>query len=439
MSNVLAEMTPNTEPVRPAHQRPTALLIATDGTPQSDAAIVLARLLPLGDQGEVRVLTVVDRASIPWGTVEPSVVMEYERGLRLDAQTRAKAQLDQLGDKNWTIEVRSGDPATTIAMLAKESRSRIVVVGLGGHGVAARFFGNETALRLMRVSQVPVLAVDSKLRELPRRIVAAVDFSEASIEAARLALEIAAPGAIMTLVHVVPWERKNYISEHWFREHEADVAAQLTRVTGWLGPGSKCRIHQKILYGNPGPALVACAEELDADLVVAGTHGRGILGRMMGGKTVAKLVRGARRSVLVLPAAAAFRRFDQPESARESARESASETREEHADWTRKLNDFSRRNVGRRGRLEVDDPAIGAQVEMRGYRFLGAVYDSPSKRAQLMFGSMAGAGPHLVRGISNIKSVEILSDDLDDRDTALSITSDDGQTLLVLEAVSEAH
>lgn len=431
MLNTLAETTPNAKPERPVHRPPTALLIATDGTPQSDAAIALARLLPLGDEREVKVLTVVDHAPIPWGTVDRSLVMDYERGLHQEAESKAKAQLDRLGDKNWPVEVRSGDPATTIATLAKESHCRMVVVGLGGHGVAARFFGNETALRLMRVSQVPVLAVDSKLRELPRRIVVAMDFSEPSIEAARLALEIAAPGATVTLVHVVPWERKDYIPEHWFREHEADVGAQLTRVTGWLDQGSKCRMHQKVLYGKPGPSLLACAEELDADLIVAGTHGRGILGRMLGGETVAKLVRGARRSVLVLPAAAAFQRFDQPEP--------ASETREEHADWTRKLDDFSRRNVGRRGRLEVDDPAIGAQVEMRGYRFLGAVYDSPSKRAQLMFGSMAGAGPHLVRGISNIKSVEILSDDLDDRDTALSITSDDGQTLLVLEAVSEAH
>ena len=431
MLNTLAETTPNAKPERPVHRPPTALLIATDGTPQSDAAIALARLLPLGDQREVKVLTVVDHAPIPWGTVDRSLVMDYERGLHQEAESKAKAQLDRLGDKSWPVEVRSGDPATTIATLAKESHCRIVVVGLGGHGVAARFFGNETALRLMRVSQVPVLAVDSKLRELPRRIVVAMDFSEPSIEAARLALEIAAPGATVTLVHVVPWERKDYIPEHWFREHEADVGAQLTRVTGWLDQGSKCRMHQKVLYGKPGPSLLACAEELDADLIVAGTHGRGILGRMLGGETVAKLVRGARRSVLVLPAAAAFQRFDQPEP--------ASESREEHADWARKLDDFSRRNVGRRGRLEVDDPAIGAQVEMRGYRFLGAVYDSPSKRAQLMFGSMAGAGPHLVRGISNIKSVEILSDGQDDRDTALSITSDDGQTLLVLEAVKEAH
>ena len=65
---------------------------------------------------------------------------------------------------------------------------------------------------------------------------------------------------------------------------------------------------------------------------------------------------------------------------------------------------------------------------------LGAVYDAPSERAQLMFGSLERGGPHLVRGISNIKSVEVLSDGRDGRDTALSIVSDDGQTLLILES-----
>jgi len=408
---------------------PTALLIATDGTPQSDAAIALARLLPLGEKREVKVLTVVDHAPIPWGPVDRSLVNAYERGLHEEAEAKAKAQLDRLGDKNWSIEVRSGDPANTIAALAKESRSRIVVVGLGGHGPAARLFGNETALRLMRVSQAPVLAVDSKLQGLPRRIMVAMDFTEASIEAARLALEIAAPGAAVTLVHVVPWDRKEYIPEHWFKEHETNIGAQLTRVTGWLNQDSKRRIHQKVLYGKPGPSLLACAEELDADLIVAGTHGRGLLGRILGGETVAKLVRGARRSVLVFPAAAAFR-FDQPK--RES------EPRQEHADWSKTLDDFSRRNAGRRGSLEVNDPALGAQVEMTGYCFLGSVYDPPTKRALLIFGSTGRDGPHLVRGISNIRSVEVLSDETDGTNRALSISSDDGQTLLVFETTKEA-
>jgi len=311
MANALAEPTLNVESKRPVHLRPTALLIATDGTPQSDAAIAFARLLPLGDRRDIKVLTVVDHAPIPLGTIDGSMVMVYQSGLLEEARSKAEAQVDRLGDRNWTVDVLSGDPATTIAELAKESRARIVVVGLGGHGVAARFFGNETALRLMRVSQVPVMAVDGKLRALPGRIMIALDFSESSIEAARLALEIAAPGATVTLVHVVPWERKGYIPDNWFKEHEAYVGGELKRVTGWLDQSGAFRIHQKILYGKPGPSLLACAEELDADLIVAGTHGRGIFGRMIGGETVAKLVRGARCSVLVLPAAAAFQGFDQ--------------------------------------------------------------------------------------------------------------------------------
>jgi len=285
---------------------PTSLLIATDGTAQSDAAIALARLLPFGGQEEVKVVTVVDNAPIPWGSVDRSVINDYKRGLRQEARSKTQAQLDRVGDKQWSFEVRVGNPATTIAELAKESHSRIVVVGLGGHGPAARLFGNETALHLMRISRVPVLAVDSKLTALPKRILVAMDFSEASIEAARLALEIAAPHAIVTLVHVVPWERKEYVPEQWFRDHEANVESHLTRVTGWLDQGCNFRMHQKILYGKPAPSILACAEELDADLIVAGTHNRGFIGRVLGGETLSKLVRGARRSMLVLPAVAAF-------------------------------------------------------------------------------------------------------------------------------------
>jgi nucleotide-binding universal stress UspA family protein len=285
------------------------LLLATDGTPQSDAAVAFSYLLSLRDESDVIALTVVDHAPIPWGTVERSVVLEYERGQLQASQRKAAAQVERLGGKEWTVEVRCGDPATTIASVATETGARLVVVGLGGHGPAARFFGNETALRLMAVSKTAILAV-CNLRALPSRIVVAMDFSEASIEAARLAMEIAAPGATFTLVHVVPWERTEYVPERWFREHEAYIAGQLKRVAGWLDHHEKFRIHQRILYGKPARSILTCAEELDADLVVAGTHGRSFLGRLFGGETVAKLVRGARRSVLVRPHAAAFRGRD---------------------------------------------------------------------------------------------------------------------------------
>ena len=312
MVDALAEQTlpsARNSPILPA----IALLIGTDGTPQSDAAVAITRALPLNNQRNVKVLTVVDRVPVPWGAIDPSLVKEYERGLREEAQRKAAAQVERLGDNSWTLEVRAGDPATVIAAAAKEWRARLIIVGLGGHGAAARFLGNETALRLMRISKTPVLAVDAELRALPKRILVAMDFGEASIEAARLSLEIAAPGATVTLVHVVPWERRDYIPEHWFKEHEAYVGGQLKRVAGWVDRDSDGRMYQKILYGKPGTSLLRCAEELEADLIVAGTHGRGFVARMIGGETVSKLVRGARRSVLVLPAAAAFQRFDLPE------------------------------------------------------------------------------------------------------------------------------
>jgi len=406
-----------------------AFLIGTDGTPQSDAAIAIARLLPSGKGGRFKVLTVVDDTPIPWGAVHRSIVLDYKRGALQEAVEKASAQLRQFGDAGWQVEVQAGDPAAVIAAEAKESRVRLIIVGLGGHGPAARFFGNETALRLARISQTPVLAVDAKTRALPSRILVAVDFRQHSIEAARLALEIAAPGATMTLVHVVPWERNEYVPEHWFREHESQIAAQLKRVSGWLDHDDSSRIHQKILYGKPGTVLLACAEELNADLIVAGTHGRGFFGRLLAGETVSKLIRGARCSVLVFPRAAAFQRFERATPERAAKKQ---------IDWVQKLNQFSNRNAGRRAGLEIDDPALGAQVEMAGYRFLGATYDVPSKRAQLMFGALQGTEPHLVRGISNVKSVEILADPKVGTDSALSIVSDDGQTLLLLEAGQEA-
>jgi len=131
--------------------------------------------------------------------------------------------------------------------------------------------------------------------------------------------------------------------------------------------------------------------------------------------------------VLVVPHAAAFRRFDQS---------ILNSTHDDQKGWVQKLDEFSRRNRGRRSLLEINDPAVGAQVEMKGYCLLGATYDVPSKRVQLMFGSTDTAEPHLVRGISNVKAVEILTDE-NDSDTALSIVNDDGQTLLLLEAVKE--
>lgn len=405
-----------------------ALLIATDGFGQSDAAMAFAKSLPSHLRSSVLVVAVVDHAPIPWGNVDRALVHDYERELFSDAERRTKAQVSRVGDPEWPVEIRHGNPADTIASLAAECGARLVLVGLGEHGAQARIFGNETALRLMRAIRVPVLAVDSKMKSLPQRVLVAMDFREASIEAARVALELASPGAAVTVAHVIPWERREYIPGKWLREYEAHVTEQLVRVIGWLDRKGEYQVERKILYGRPGTAIPEFAEEMNADLIVSGTHGRSPLSRMLVGETLARIVRGAKRSVLALPAAAAFRGFHRRAEEAENGRKDS--------DWPAKLDAFTRRNASRRARLEIDDPEIGAQVEMSGYKFLGASYDPPTKRAQLMFGTLEPGAAHLSRGISNIKSVEVLSTP-GVGDTALSIVSEEGQTLLLFDRKRE--
>lgn len=411
-----------------ASRKQVSLLIATDGLSQSDAALTYARTLPAEMRASVTVLSVVDHAPIPWGNVDRSLVLDYERELHVDAERRTKAQVARLGEAGWQVEVRYGSPPETIAAVAAEYGARLVLVGLGEHGAAARIFGNETALRLMRICRAPVLAIDAKLKSAPKRLLVAMDFREASIEAARVALDLAAPDATVTVAHVIPWERKEFVPDKWLRDYEAHVTEQLVRIIGWLDRNGDYKMERQILYGRPGPEILACAESLGADLIVSGTHGRSPLSRMLTGETLARVVRGAKRSILVLPASAAFRGFH------EHAQQGADS---QETEWPAKLEQFSRRNLSRRARLEIDNPAVGAQVEMSGYHFLGASYDPPTKRAQLMFGSPEAGAPHLSRGISNIKSVDVLGGPGALCDTALSIISDDGQTLLLFDRKQE--
>ena len=306
MSPVLEAAEESTVGASTVIKQTSTIVLATDGTSQSEQAVELAWLVGARTKSDIRVLTVVDQPPIPWGTIGSASAADYERGLNAEALATVKQQILSFGDSKWPVEVELGDPAETIATKAKGCDAKLVIMGLGGHGAISRVFGSETALRLARVSETPVLAVEPRLTRLPKRILVAMDFSEASIEVARLALELADESGSMVLAHVVPWKLTPYVPDEWVRTHQASVSAQLSRVVGWLNPKRGFRIGQRILCGRPGATLLKYAEELEVNLIATGTHGRTASKRLLGGQTVDKLIRGARCSILVFPAAAGF-------------------------------------------------------------------------------------------------------------------------------------
>jgi nucleotide-binding universal stress UspA family protein len=298
----------------------------------------------------------------------------------------------------------------------------MIVAGLGRHRVIDRLFGNETALRLVRVSAVPVLAVANNLTHAPRRIVVAIDYSETSLRAARLALDVAASGATVYLAHVAPRDSTLYDWNGWGSSYKADAGDALQKIREQLHLPPGMILQRVVLQGDPATELLAFATSVNADLIATGSHGHGFVTRMLIGSVTTRILRCATCSVLTVPHAAAMTQ------ARTTVEPPVIDPLD-RPEWSSALDEFTRRNIGRRGVLEVDDPEIGAQAQEHDYPLLGATYDPHDARVELMFGELGDLDRHLSRSIGNVDRIDVLRDD-EGRDLALRIGHGAGQTLL---------
>jgi hypothetical protein len=102
------------------------------------------------------------------------------------------------------------------------------------------------------------------------------------------------------------------------------------------------------------------------------------------------------------------------------------------AQWGAALARFTELNAGRRVTMEVDDPAVGAQVQVTNYALLGADYDAHNEQVEIMVGDFASTQRHLTRNISDVRSIHILPD-ATGRDWILRVAHDNGQTVLTLQ------
>jgi nucleotide-binding universal stress UspA family protein len=298
----------------------------------------------------------------------------------------------------------------------------MIVCGLGRHRVMDRMFGDETALRLIRVAAVPVLAVGGQFAAAPARIVVAIDFTETSLRAARLALELAAPSATIYLAHVAPRDATLYDWNGWGSNYKQDAGEALQRMREQLRVPDDMIMQRVLLQGDPATEILAFAASVNADLIATGSHGHGFVARMLIGSVTTRILRCSTCSVLTVPHAAAMTRM------RATVEPPVIKTLQ-RAEWAIQLDDFSRRNVGRRGVLEVDDPEIGAQAQENDYPFLGATYDHYDDRVELMVGELGDVQRHLTRSIGSVSSIDVLTNERG-RDIALRIAHGVGQTLL---------
>ena len=138
-----------------------------------------------------------------------------------------------------------------------------------------------------------------------KRILVAVDGSEPSLKAARMAADVALRfGAKLTLVHVVP---KLLLPPDVYgltiaeveREHRAYADGLLERALASLDePGLE--ISTSVLYGSPAEAIAEEGAASDIGMIVIGSRGHGAVARMFLGSVSDRLVHISPKPVLVV-------------------------------------------------------------------------------------------------------------------------------------------
>jgi nucleotide-binding universal stress UspA family protein len=182
--------------------------------------------------------------------------------------------------------LRMGHPPQ--AILDEEARAELVVMGRNGeHAEWTGDMTGSTVERVVRQSLKPCLVTPAAFRPV-RRILCAYDgsghASRALHEAIELALALAAPLVIVTVLEEPAWEHARDVSED---------AIQLARA-------HECAAANMVVEGTPDGAILDQAAEQNSDLIVVGAFGHGRIREFILGSTTTQLIMKSKLPLLLV-------------------------------------------------------------------------------------------------------------------------------------------
>jgi nucleotide-binding universal stress UspA family protein len=174
-----------------------------------------------------------------------------------------------------------GDAATKILETATTERADLIVIGTQGLGGFRKWLLGSTTERLLRKTRLPVLAVPLPSEAQAARpdtplvshIAVAIDFSDSSVMATRVAAVVArAFAAKLTLTHIV---ESVFVPPQWqpLLEESDEARTANSRVRLKALAEEICGSHacdEVVAQGRPAEVIGTVARERRADLIVMG-------------------------------------------------------------------------------------------------------------------------------------------------------------------------
>lgn len=254
------EMTADT---LPAFSR---ILLVTDFSPWSEAAVPFARLLAESYRASITIAHVILR-DIDFAPNEAVIGTQEEIAELAETLMRRFLAKNSLSESDFVIA--SGPFGDAIATAIKQKEIDLVVAGTHGRSGVGKLLLGSIAQRIFNAAPCPVLTVSPRARrsggaEGKRKILYATDLSDASLKARPYALSLAkAMDAELLLVHVL--ESSELIAQQG-RINE-DLSEMLPpEARGW------CRFNKLVLTGDPASEIVRVAAEYGVDFIVIGAE-----------------------------------------------------------------------------------------------------------------------------------------------------------------------
>jgi nucleotide-binding universal stress UspA family protein len=263
---------------------------------------------------EARLTVLFVFASLPVMDVPPVVLAEADREQLVSDLRRMAAAVPS----DVAVEFRIRDAGYVheeILAQIDAAHADLLVIGTHGRSGFQRLFLGSVTEKVIRKATCPTLVVPPRSPDVPagspirfRRILCAVDFSDSSLDALTLAINMAEEAdAQLTLLHVV--ELPPVLSEvpmmpppDLSRFCETAAADARRRLQELIPEQARtyCTVDTAVVEGRAHREILRHATERQSDLIVMGVHGRGALDVLVFGSTTHHVIRASTRPVLIV-------------------------------------------------------------------------------------------------------------------------------------------
>ncbi|MHB1561919.1 MAG: universal stress protein [Isosphaeraceae bacterium] len=288
------------------------ILFGADFSEGSRDAFRAACSLAAPGQTRIHVLHVIEphwvpEEPVPYGQLVPGFYGASVEGREREALlARMREMYAPCEPVDLEYIVEEGEAARGILDAADRLRPDLIVVGTHGRTGLSWLLAGSVATQVVRHAGCPVLALHRPEHERQRQaegarvILHPTDFSKGCEISLRVARGLARDlGARLVLLHVVPFgvyasEMSVPIDPEAYREALEEERRLLD------GADMKYPVEARMARGDAAEEILRAAADLDADLIVMGTHGRTGLSRLFLGSVAEYVMPRAECPVLAV-------------------------------------------------------------------------------------------------------------------------------------------